>query len=61
MLGNTNVFLPKSQLLGRAYIAAARVVQGEHYKKLTNDNAGLTFRTNAEADGEILEKVAAPD
>ena len=49
-------------------IANARAVQGERYQKLANDNRvqnsaspGKTIRTNAEADGELLEKVAGPD
>jgi magnesium chelatase family protein len=37
-----------------ARVAAARVVQRERY-------AGLGVRTNAEADGELLERVATPD
>ncbi|CAA7621307.1 YifB family Mg chelatase-like AAA ATPase [Magnetospirillum sp. SS-4] len=37
-----------------ARVAAARAVQAERY-------AGLGPRSNAEADGELLQKVAAPD
>ncbi|MDX2028691.1 MAG: YifB family Mg chelatase-like AAA ATPase [Alphaproteobacteria bacterium] len=46
-----------------ARIAAARTAQAERYKKLANDNQTNTPipRTNAEADGELLEQVAAPD
>lgn len=46
-----------------ARIAKARAVQSERYQKLANDNksAGQMPRTNAEADGELLEQVAAPD
>lgn len=44
-----------------ARIAAARACQAERYRKLAKDNAKLAIRTNAEADGELLEKVAAPD
>ncbi|MER2519832.1 MAG: YifB family Mg chelatase-like AAA ATPase [Bdellovibrionales bacterium] len=44
-----------------ARIAAARARQAERYRKLANDNATFFIRTNAEADGELLEKVAAPD
>jgi magnesium chelatase family protein len=37
-----------------ARVAGARLVQAERY-------AGTPVRTNAEADGELLDKVAAPD
>ena len=37
-----------------ARVAEARLIQAERY-------AGFGIRTNAEADGELLEKVAAPD
>ena len=37
-----------------ARVAGARAVQRERY-------AGMGVRTNAEADGELLEKVATPD
>jgi magnesium chelatase family protein len=37
-----------------ARVAAARAVQGRRY-------AGFGLRTNAEADGELLEQVASPD
>ncbi|MEO0035923.1 MAG: hypothetical protein RLZZ501_1946 [Pseudomonadota bacterium] len=37
-----------------ARVAAARAVQAERYR-------GLPVRTNAEADGDLLERVAAPD
>lgn len=41
----------------RARVAAARAIQTERYRRL-----GLpTVRTNAEADGALLEDVAAPD
>ena len=41
-----------------ARIAAARLIQKQRYAELAPD-AGI--RTNAEADGELLEQVAAPD
>ncbi len=41
-----------------ARIAAARAVQAERYAHLA---AGSNVRCNAEADGELLEEVAAPD
>ena len=45
-----------------ARIAAARAVQAERYAKANDNNPGFfTVRTNAEADGELLEQVAAPD
>ena len=58
-----------------ARIADASGAQAERYGKLANDNAGgyqtkggfgeagmqAVLRTNAEADGELLEKVAGPD
>lgn len=45
-----------------ARIAKARAVQAERYQNFANDNKGsATPRTNAEADGELLEQVAAPD
>ncbi|MFD2233733.1 YifB family Mg chelatase-like AAA ATPase [Phaeospirillum tilakii] len=37
-----------------ARVAAARAIQAERYR-------GLPIRTNAEADGDLLERVAAPD
>ena len=37
-----------------ARVAAVRAIQAERY-------AGLPIRTNAEADGELLERVASPD
>ncbi|MDD5585773.1 MAG: YifB family Mg chelatase-like AAA ATPase [Alphaproteobacteria bacterium] len=43
-----------------ARIMEARRVQTERYARLASDNA-KTVRTNAEADGELLEQVAAPD
>ncbi len=39
-----------------ARVAAARQVQTERYEAL-----GVPVRTNAQADGEVLEAVAAPD
>lgn len=44
-------------------VAKARAIQSERYKKLAenNDNKVQTPKNNAEADGELLEKVAAPD
>ncbi|HYD31950.1 MAG TPA: YifB family Mg chelatase-like AAA ATPase [Azospirillaceae bacterium] len=39
-----------------ARVARARVLQGDRYRSLA-----ASIRTNAEADGEILEKVASPD
>lgn len=52
-----------------ARIAKARAIQAQRYAGETNDNQSAkksgagkpTIRTNAEADGELLEKVAAPD
>ncbi|TVR83723.1 MAG: ATP-binding protein [Rhodospirillales bacterium] len=41
-----------------ARIAAARAIQRERYR---DGSAGTPIRTNAEADGELLERVAAPD
>jgi magnesium chelatase family protein len=43
-----------------ARVAAARAIQTERYQSLSNDNAAPP-RTNAEADGELLEHVASPD
>jgi len=45
-------------------IANARQIQADRYRKLANDNPefkGMPPRTNAEADGELLESVASPD
>jgi magnesium chelatase family protein len=50
-------------------IANVRAAQAERYSKLANDNEAANgavrgktiIRTNAAADGELLEKVAAPD
>lgn len=42
-----------------ARVLAAREVQTVRYKALSM--AGQSIRTNAEADGELLEKVASPD
>ncbi len=44
-----------------ARIAAARIIQTERYTALAANTNGAVPRTNAEADGEILEQVAAPD
>ena len=46
-----------------ARVAAARIVQAERYKKLAaaNGSKGAVPRTNAEADGELLEQVASPN
>lgn len=46
-----------------ARVANARTIQTERYKKLaeTSGNKGQTPRTNAEADGELLEQIASPD
>ena len=41
-----------------ARVAAARALQAERYAKA---DAERPVRTNAEADGELLEQVAAPD
>jgi magnesium chelatase family protein len=41
-----------------ARVAAARAIQAARYATAGN---GRTIRTNAEADGELLEQVAAPD
>lgn len=43
-----------------ARVASARAIQTARYQALANDNT-LIPRTNAEADGELLEKVAGPD
>jgi len=43
-----------------ARILKARQAQAARYAS-ANDNAAMPIRTNAEADGELLEKVAAPD
>jgi magnesium chelatase family protein len=45
-------------------VAAARAIQTERYATYTaDDEASLTprVRTNADADGELLEQIAAPD
>ncbi len=42
-----------------ARVTAARQIQAARYQKLAGD--GPIVRTNAEADGELLERVAAPD
>ena len=42
-----------------ARVAAARDIQNARYKAMAN--GGPMVRTNAEADGELLEKVAGPD
>lgn len=42
-----------------ARVAAARAVQAERYHRLAGGDA--VVRTNAEADGELLDRVAAPD
>ncbi len=45
-----------------ARVAMARQVQTERYKTLAKENPKAPSpRTNAEADGELLEKIAAPD
>jgi magnesium chelatase family protein len=41
-----------------ARVAAARAVQAERYAKLAGERR---LRTNAEADGTLLDEVAAPD
>jgi magnesium chelatase family protein len=43
-----------------ARIEAARAAQLERYRRFANDNK-IALRTNAAADGELLEHVAAPD
>jgi magnesium chelatase family protein len=43
-----------------ARIAAARAIQRERYAS-HGGNGSAPVRTNAEADGELLERVAAPD
>ena len=40
-------------------VATARAIQTARYEGLSN--GGVPVRTNADADGELLEKVAAPD
>jgi magnesium chelatase family protein len=44
-----------------ARIAAARAIQRERYAAHAKTNGSAAVRTNAEADGELLEQVAAPD
>ncbi len=45
-----------------ARVAMARQVQAERYKALAKGNPKMpVLRTNAEVDGELLEKIAAPD
>jgi magnesium chelatase family protein len=44
-----------------ARIAKARAAQTARYAAEANDNKASPIRTNAEADGELLEKIAAPD
>ena len=43
-----------------ARIAAARAVQAGRFAEEARDADGAV-RTNAEADGELLERIAAPD
>ena len=42
-------------------VAVARAIQAERYASATVPNGGRAVRTNADADGELLERVAAPD
>lgn len=42
-------------------VAVARAIQAERYAGLGPYPGGREVRTNAEADGELLEKVAGPD
>jgi magnesium chelatase family protein len=42
-------------------VAVARAIQAERYGGFGPYPAGRAVRTNAEADGELLEKVASPD
>ena len=44
-----------------ARVAAARALQTERYEALCEEGGEGGARTNAEADGEMLEKAAAPD
>ena len=44
-----------------ARVAVARAIQAERYAALGPYPGGRELRTNAEADGELLEKVAGPD
>lgn len=44
-----------------ARVAVARAIQAERYGGFGPYPAGRAVRTNAEADGELLEKVASPD
>ena len=44
-----------------ARIAAARDIQRARYAAQAAGNGAAPVRTNAEADGELLERVAAPD
>jgi magnesium chelatase family protein len=44
-----------------ARVAAARAIQRNRYAKCGAGNGSAPIRTNSEADGELLEQVAAPD
>ncbi|MFA5041700.1 MAG: YifB family Mg chelatase-like AAA ATPase, partial [Bdellovibrionales bacterium] len=45
-----------------ARVFRAREIQAARFKELSNDNKEkIAMHTNAEADGELLEKIAAPD
>lgn len=45
-----------------ARVLRAREIQSARYEAMANDNRrAAVLKTNAEADGEILEKVASPD
>ncbi|WP_029010905.1 YifB family Mg chelatase-like AAA ATPase [Azospirillum halopraeferens] len=44
-----------------ARVAAARAIQAARFAALGPQPGGRPLRTNADADGEVLERVAAPD
>ena len=44
-----------------ARVARVRALQRERYAKFGNGTGEARIRTNSEADGDLLEKVAAPD
>jgi magnesium chelatase family protein len=44
-----------------ARVATARAIQRNRYAKRGAGNGSAPIRTNSEADGELLEQVAAPD
>jgi len=44
-----------------ARVARVRQIQRERYAKFGNGSGAQRVRTNRDADGDLLEKVAAPD